>query len=52
MTIQGIEHVWIVLKNGEVDEVFGDEATARHHAAQLNRRWNITQVIQRAVRSV
>jgi hypothetical protein len=44
--------VWIVLKNGEVDEVFSSEAAAQHHAANLKRRWNITKIIRRMVQEI
>lgn len=39
--------VWIVLKNGKVDEVFSNEASARNHARNANKRWSIAEVITR-----
>lgn len=44
--------VWIVLKNGKVDEVFDNEAAARNHARNLNRKWSITEIIHRVVGSI
>lgn len=44
--------VWIVLKSGKVDEVFSNEPAARHHAAQLNKKWAITEVVEREVKAI
>lgn len=44
--------VWIVLKNGKVDEVFDNEPAARLHAKNINRRWNLTDVIVKEVKSI
>lgn len=41
--------VWIVLKNGDVDEVFDNEDAARYHALQLRNKWNVAEVIEREV---
>lgn len=42
--------VWIVLKNGKVDEVFNNYHDAKVHAKELNRRWAITDVIEKEVK--
>lgn len=42
--------VWIVLRNEKIDEVFDDEEAARFHARQLNKKWAITEVIEKEVR--
>lgn len=44
--------VWIVLKNGKVDEVFSDEVAAAHHAKQLNKKWSLTEVVEREVKAI
>lgn len=48
-TVRGDE-VWIVMKNGKVDEVFSNEASARNHAENLNRKWNLTEIIRRDIK--
>lgn len=44
--------VWIVLKNGKVDEVFDNEAAARAHQCNLTLKWSITEVIHRRVNAL
>lgn len=41
--------VYIVLKNGSVDEVFSSLEAARHHCRELRRKWNMTEIIERKV---
>lgn len=41
--------VYIVLRNGEVDEVFSSWEAAQNHAANLTRKWNLTKIIERIV---
>lgn len=41
--------VYIVLKNGKVDEVFGNRAAAERHAKNLNKKWSITEIVEREV---
>lgn len=44
--------IYIVTRNGEVDEVFDSLEAAKHHATQLRRRWNLTEVIERQVNTI
>jgi hypothetical protein len=34
--------VWVVLRNGKVDEVFDSYLAARHHQQQLTKLWALT----------
>jgi hypothetical protein len=42
----------IVLKNGKVDEVFFDREAAEDHVKNLNRKWNITEIIEKEVKGI
>lgn len=42
--------VWIVMKNGKVDEVFYDEEAALLHRKNLTRKWNLTEIISKEVK--
>ncbi len=44
--------VWIVLKNNIVDEVFDNETSAELHRKNLVKKWNITYIITREVKSI
>ncbi|WP_164827142.1 hypothetical protein [Sinorhizobium meliloti] len=44
--------IWIVMRNGEVDEVFDSAEAAAHHALQLSRKWSRTSIFQREVKSL
>lgn len=44
--------VWIVLKNGKVDEVFSSPEAAAHHRAQLTKKWSLTEVVEREVKAI
>ena len=44
--------IYIVLKNGDVDEVFSTREAAEHHARQLNRKWSITEIVEREVKEI
>jgi hypothetical protein len=37
--------VYIVMKNGKIDEVFSDYKAAEHHRDMLLRKWNLTEII-------
>lgn len=41
--------VWIVMKNGKVDEVFDNEEAALTHQKNLTRQWSLTDVIKKEV---
>lgn len=41
--------VWIVIRNGVVDRVFGSKEAAEHHRKQLTKRWAITDILEREV---
>jgi hypothetical protein len=40
--------VWIVLKNGKVDEVFDDPYMAEAHCKNL--KWSITRIVEKEVK--
>jgi dsDNA-binding SOS-regulon protein len=44
--------IWVVLRNGGVDEVFDTRAAAEHHAKMLNKTWSITCILEREVKSL
>lgn len=44
--------VWIVICNDKVNTVFDNEQAAKHHATNLNKRWNITKIINMTVQSI
>lgn len=47
-----MRQVWIVLKNGKVDEVFDSEAAALAHRDNLTRKWSLTEVVRAEVKSL
>lgn len=44
--------VWIVMRNGKVDEVFDDEEAAKNHRKNLTRKWALTELIEKEVKSL
>jgi hypothetical protein len=44
--------VWVVLRNGKVDEVFDSYLSARHHQQQLTKLWAITLIVEREVKAL
>jgi hypothetical protein len=44
--------VYIVLRNGKVDEVFFDAAAAKAHADNLIRKWNMVEIVERDVKEL
>ncbi len=43
--------VWIVLKNGKIDEVFDNEPSARHHYNSLVSKWSLVEMVRKEVKS-
>lgn len=43
--------VWIVFKNGIVDEVFDTEQAAVHHMNSLVRKWSLSSIVKKFVKS-
>lgn len=41
--------IFIVIKNGEVDEVFSNREAAELHRKNLQKKWSITKIIEREV---
>lgn len=41
--------VYIVFKNGSIDEVFYNEESAKEHAKNLNKKWSITEIVAKQV---
>lgn len=44
--------VYIVLKNGKVDEVFTNLAAAQNHAKNLNKKWSSTEIVERQLKDL
>jgi hypothetical protein len=44
--------VWIVIKDDKVDEVFDNKQSALEHADNLKRKWSITKILEREVKSL
>ena len=44
--------IWIVLRNGKIDEVFDNEVAAIAHRNTLTKKWAIADIIQKEVKSI
>lgn len=44
--------VWIVLKNGKIDEVFDARISAIEHQKNLTKKWSLTEIIEKEVKSL
>jgi hypothetical protein len=44
--------IWIVLKNGKVDEVFDNKESAVAHQQALIKKWALTNLVEKEVKSV
>jgi hypothetical protein len=44
--------VYIVLKNGKVDEVFGNREAAENHAKNVIKKWNFTEIIEKEIKDL
>lgn len=44
--------VWIVVANGEVDQVFDNFMNAEHHRLQLQKKWNFTKIVRKEIQSL
>jgi hypothetical protein len=44
--------VYVVICNGNLDEIFADRDSAEHHAAMLLKKWNIVRVFEKIVHSI
>lgn len=42
--------VYIVLKNGKVDEVFTNREAAENHQKNLNKKWSLSEIIEKEVK--
>lgn len=42
--------VWIVLRNGQVDEVFDNPEAAANHYNNLLRKWNLVKILMKEVK--
>lgn len=43
--------IWIVMKNSKVDEVFDNFESAQNHQKNLTKKWSISEIIQKEVKS-
>lgn len=44
--------VYIVLRNGAVDEVFDNRAAAEHHRSMLMKKWALTEIVEKEIKSL
>jgi hypothetical protein len=44
--------IWIVMKNSKVDEVFDSAEAARDHQKNLTKRWSLSEIIEKEVKSI
>ena len=44
--------IWIVTRNGVVDEVFDNQIAALNHQKNLTNRWNITNIVEKELKSL
>jgi len=46
------DKVYIVLRNGSVDEVFDNLISAQHHVKALTKLWSLTKIIEKEVKRI
>lgn len=44
--------VYIVIKNGKVDEVFSNREAAEHHRKNLTKKWSLTEIVEKEVKDL
>lgn len=44
--------IYIVLKNGNVDEVFSNRAAAELHVKNLTKKWSIAKIVEKEVKEL
>ena len=44
--------VYIVLKNGKVDEVFSNREAAENHQKNLVRKWSLTEIVEKELKEL
>lgn len=44
--------IYIVLKNGKVDEVFSNREAAELHRKNLTKKWSLSEIIEREVKEL
>lgn len=44
--------VYIVLKNGKVDEVFSNREAAELHRKNLVKKWNIAEIVEKEIKEL
>jgi len=44
--------VYIVLKNGKVDEVFSNREAAELHKKNLVKKWSLTDIIEKEIKDL
>lgn len=47
-----LKPVWIVTRNGVIDEVFDNEAAAVLHRKNLIRGWNVTDIVMKDIKTL
>lgn len=44
--------VYIVLKNGKIDEVFSNREAAENHRKNLTKKWSLSEIVEREVQDI
>ena len=47
-----VDMVYIVLKNGKVDEVFSSREAAKLHRKNLTKKWSLSEIVEREVKEI
>ena len=44
--------VYIVIKNGKVDEVFSTREAAENHRKNLTKKWSLSEIVEREIKDL
>lgn len=44
--------VYIVIKNGKVDEVFSNREAAELHRKNLTKKWSLTEIVEKEIKDL
>lgn len=47
-----MDKVWIVLRNGKIDEVFSNKEAAVAHSKALSKKWAIPEIIEKEIKNI
>jgi hypothetical protein len=51
MNSNPLDPVYVVLRNGAVDEVFDNVSAAELHKANLLKKWNLVEIVQKVLKT-